>query len=477
MRKKITLQQIAEQAMRERGFLPNFSPEALQQLETIHAAPSDSTYKDLRHFLWVSIDNETSKDLDQLTFAEPGKIYIAVADVDGLVQKASPIDHHAAHNTTSVYTPTKVFSMLPPQLSTDLTSLNEHEERCAIVIAMNVDPSGRFTLSDVYRALVKNQAKLDYISVGAFLEHQISKIPLPKIAGLKEQLFLQDQIAQSILQYRRQKGALEFGEVKLHPIIVEEIPVGLEEEGRNRAHLLIENFMIAANVGATHYLKEKKLPTLRRVVRVPKRWERIVDLAKAEGAKLPPQPNPKALRQFLLEQQQKAPLQFPDLSLAIIKLLGRGEYILGLPGKTSPGHFDLSEQEYTHATAPNRRFPDLIMQRLLKSAISQEQSLYSPQELSTLAAHCTQKEDDANKVERRMVKCAAAFVLEKEVGRTFKAMVIGANPKGTWVRLQAPPVEGKLTKGFQGVDVGDFIQVKLTRVDLFNGHIDFARQN
>ncbi len=476
MQKKVSLIEIANQAMHEKGFIPDFSDEINQELESIQEpARVHDEIRDMRKLLWVSIDNEDSRDLDQLTYAEKNKIYVAVADVDALVKKSSSIDKRAAHNTTSVYTPCKIFPMLPLKLSTNLTSLNEKTDRCAIVIEVNIAEDGRFELSDVYHALVYNHAKLNYPGVGAFLEHRIGKNPMPPIAGLKEQLILQDHLAQKILEYRNKQGALEFGVVKLQALIIDGIPVSLEQIDRNRAHRLIENYMIAANVAATRYLKNRNLPTIRRVVRTPKRWNRIVILAKEAGESLPPSPDPKALRQFLLKQQKVAPLAFSDLSLAIIKLLGRGEYVLGIPGKPSPGHFDLAEHEYCHSTAPNRRFPDLIMQRLLKSSLFQTESLYSNEELAALANHCTQKEDDADKVERQLTKCAAAFVMQKDVGKTFDAMITGAAAKGTWVRLMTVPVEGKLVKGFEKVDVGDFVKVKLIRVDILKGHIDFER--
>ncbi len=476
MRHKVTLSEIAHLAMLEKGFLPDFSEAVMAEAEAINApAKPHQPYRDMRNLLWISIDNEDSRDLDQLTFAEEGRIFVAIADVDALIKKGTQIDHHAAHNTTSVYTPSKVFPMLPLKFSTNLTSLNPNVDRCAIVIEVKVDHDGRFDLIDIYHALVHNQAKLNYPCVGAWLQHQICKSPLPPVHGLREQLALQDRISQKIQQFRQSQGALEFGEIKLQPILVNGVPVSLEEEERNRAHRLIENYMIAANVAATRFLKNRNLPTIRRVVKTPKRWDRIIVLAKNLGTELPPRPDPKALRQFLLDQQKNNPLHFPDLSLAMIKLLGRGEYVLGLPGKASPGHFDLAEHEYTHATAPNRRFPDLLMQRLLKSALFNLSAAYRNDELAQLALHCTQKEDDATKVERRLLKCAAAFVMEKDLGRTFPAMVTGAAPKGTWVRLQKPPIEGKLVKGFEKVDVGDFLKVKLIHVDVKNGHIDFAK--
>lgn len=472
----MNLAEIARQAMLEKGFIPDFSAEINHELQAINepARPHDAI-RDMRKFMWVSIDNEDSKDLDQLTYAEGDTIYIAVADVDGLVKKGAAIDGRAAHNTTSIYTPAIIFPMLPLKLSTKLTSLNEKTDRCAIVIEVKVEEDGRFNLKDVYHALVYNHAKLNYPCVGAWLEHRICKTPIPAIAGLKEQLILQDRIAQKIQEFRNRQGALEFAVVKLQAVIVDGIPVSLEEQDKNRAHKLIENYMIAANVAATRYLKNRNLPTIRRVVKIPKRWDRIVVLAKEEGEELPPSPDVKTLRQFLLNQQKSAPLRFPDLSLAIIKLLGRGEYVLGLPGQPSPGHFDLAENEYCHATAPNRRFPDLIMQRLIKSSLFNTALPYSKKELGTLATYCTVKEDDADKVERRLIKCAAAAVLQKEVGKSFDAMVTGAAPKGTWVRLITPPVEGKLVKGFEKVDVGDFLKVRLLRVDIIKGHIDFER--
>ena len=423
----------------------------------------------------MSIDNEDSLDLDQLTYVEEGKISVAIADVDGMVKIGSQIDKRAAHNTTSVYTPTKVFPMLPPKLSNDLTSLNANEDRCAIVVEMEVKEDGNFELKELFYALVKNWAKLNYTCVGAWVEHTVCKSAMPAIKGLKEQLILQEKMAQKIEHYRRTQGALEFGVIQLQAVIVQGVPVSIEERQVNRAHKIIENFMIAANVAVMRFLKKQKLPTIRRVVKTPKRWDRIVFLAKELGEKLPSNPDPKALRQFLVQRQKEEPLQFPDLSLAIIKLLGRGEYVLGLPGKKSPGHFDLAEREYCHATAPNRRFPDLIMQRLIKSALLGKEIPYSHKELQELAEHCTQKEDDADKVERRLIKCAAAVVLQKEIGKTFDAMVTGASKKGTWVRLMTPPIEGKLVKGFEKMDVGDFLKVKLIKVDVYNGHIDFAR--
>lgn len=458
------LAKIARLAMIERGFIPEFPPPVISQLEGLNAPAPQGSRRDMRDLLWVSIDNDDSRDLDQLTFAENGKIYIAVADVDALVKSGSAINTYASHNTTSVYTPTLVFPMLPAKLSTNLTSLNENQDRCAIVVEVKVDIKGGFELLDIYPAYVRNHAKLAYNKVASWIEE---KVPFPQ--KLKSQLQLQDEHAQRIKQFRSTQGALHFSTIDLEPIILDGHPVGLEERIYNRAHELIENFMIAANVAVTRYLTLHQRPTLRRIVPVPKRWDRIVALAKEENAKLPSQPDAKALRSFLMDQQKKKPENFKDLSIAVIKLIGRGEYRASFPGEPTEGHFDLALVDYCHATAPNRRFPDLIMQRLLKN---QE---YRKEELQAIARWCSQKETDAVKVERKMRKCVAATLLQNQVGEEFKAMVTGAGPKGTWVRLIHPPIEGKLIHGFQGLDVGHYLTVKLLHVDVFNGHIDFAK--
>jgi len=431
-----------------------------------------SFFRDLRNRLWISIDNDDSHDLDQLTFAENNKIYVAISDVDAIVKKGSCIDRQAGSNTTSVYTPGRIFPMLPLGLSTDLTSLNENTDRCAIVVEMEIRNDGQFDLSDIYPAWVRNHGKLTYKGVGSCLEQ--GDCP-SDISAFREQFELQDAIAQRIQHFRDEKGALHFAEREAIPILENEAVVRLEEKRLNRAHKLIENYMIAANVGVTWYLSQQNKPCLRRVVRTPKRWDRIVALAKDLGTDLPSSPDPKALRSFLLQQEQADPSRFADLSLVVIKLLGRGEYILGLPGQQNLIHFDLAEMEYSHTTAPNRRYPDLVMQRILKACLYSDVSPYSNKELISIAAHCTLKEVDAMKVERRLLKCAAAMVMKKEIGHTFKAMVTGASPKGTWVRIFDHPIEGKLVQGYQGLDVGEYVHVKLVHTDIVNGYIDFVK--
>lgn len=479
------LAEIAKLAMTERGFLPDFSEEVLNELKKLNAPTSPiSPCRDLRDKLWISIDNDDSKDLDQLTYAETNRVYVAVADVDGEVKPDSAIDQHAAHNTTSVYCPGKVFPMLPPKLSTGLTSLNENEDRGAMVTEFEVASDGKFELSDIYPAWVRNKAKLAYNRVTSWLDDPSTFSPdFPNLetkippSAILQQLQFQDQLAAQIQKYRKAQGALSFRDVQLEPIVENGVAIDLKTKVSNRGHALIENMMIAANVSATRFLNQKNFPTIRRIVRTPKKWDRIVALAESLGTRLPNQPNAKALRDFLLKQEKESPSTFGDLSLSIIKLIGRGEYVVGLPDEhENLIHFNLAESEYSHTTAPNRRYPDLIMQRLLKCALSQIPPPYSLSELRQIAAHCTEKENDANKVERRMVKCAAAMIFVKEVGKIFSALVTGAAPKGTWVRLlNAPPIEGKLVKGFKGVDVGDHIKVKLIKVDVLNGHIDFAR--
>lgn len=461
--------------MIEKGFIPAFPKEVQAELAHLHAPASPRKtplVRDLRDLLWVSIDNDDSRDLDQLTYAESNTLYVAIADVDALVYKGSAIDRVAGHNTTSVYTPLRIFPMLPLKLSTDFTSLNEQEDRCAIVVEMNVGEDGKFDLHDLYPALVRNQAKLAYSSVAEWLEKEV---PLPHISqDIHAQLKIQDRLAEKIADFRARQGALVFATIELQVVVVGDL-VRLTPRIMNRAHRLIENCMIAANVGVTHYLEAAHGFSMRRVVRTPKRWNRIVQLALDVGERLPPRPSVRALREFLLGQEKLHPEKFHDLSLAIIKLIGRGEYLLKVPGKPGAGHFDLALADYAHTTAPNRRYPDLIMQRLLKSHLFGEATPYSRKELLAIAKQCTEKEGDATKVERRLIKCAAAKVLMNQIGQTFEAMVTGAAPKGTWVRLCDPPIEGRLTQGFEEVDVGDTITVQLVRADVRHGHLDFIR--
>src|SRR5512141_982273 len=477
------LQRIARRAMIDRGLLPDFSTEALAELGRIPdpPAPQARPARDQRNLPWASIDNDDSRDLDQLTVAETMpegavKILVAVADVDALVKKGSAIDAHARANTTSVYTAAEIFPMLPERLSTDLTSLGFQEDRPAIVVEMVFGEDGSLSGSELYGATVRNHAKLAYNSVAAWLE---GKGPAPgsieSVEGLAENLRIQDRVAQQLKAVRHEHGALDLETIEARPVFDGEEIRDLEAERKNRGKELIEDFMIAANGVTARYLSDRKFPSLRRVVRSPKRWDRIVEVASRYGGTLPPDPDPKALGQFLAGRKAADPLRFPDLSLTIIKLMGAGEYVPEFPEETAAGHFGLAVRDYTHSTAPNRRYPDLITQRLLKAAITGSPMPYGRDELTELGRHCTEKEDDANKVERLVGKSAAAMLLESRIGERFDAIVTGASEKGTWVRLLHPPVEGRLIHGFEGADVGDRVRVQLVHTDVDRGYIDFKR--
>jgi len=469
--------------MLQRGLLPDFSAEVLVEVNRIQgpAAIDGERVRDLRGLLWASIDNDDSRDLDQLTVAEamPGgkvKILVAVADVDALVHNGSAIDEHARHNTTSVYTAGMIFPMLPEKLSTDLTSLNFNEDRLAIVVEMVIGADGSLMGSDIYRASVRNHAKLVYNSVAAWLEGT-GTVPeaVAAVHGLDENLRLQDRAAQGMKNLRHVNGALSFETVEARPVFDGDQIRDLEVEKRNRAKDIIEDFMIGANGVTARYLTSRKFPSLRRVVRTPKRWERIVELADENGFRLPDAPDSNSLEEFLTKEKTVDPVGFPDLSLAVIKLMGAGEYIAELPGDAAPGHFGLAVRDYTHSTAPNRRYPDLITQRLLKAAIGESSLPYSNDELEALAKHCTEEEDAANKVERQVGKSAAAMLLEHRIGEQFDAIVTGAAQKGTWARLLTIPIEGRVVHGFEGLDVGNRIRVELISVDVERGYIDFRK--
>jgi exoribonuclease-2 len=469
--------------MVERGLFPDFSGRALAELDRINgpATPADASMRDLRNLPWCSIDNDDSRDLDQLTVSEalPAgavKIRVAVADVDALVRKGSAIDGHAQQNTTSVYTVAETFPMLPEKLSTDLTSLNYGSDRMAIVVEMVFAQDGAQKGSDIYRAMVRNQAKLAYNSVAAWLE---GAGPLPQeigaLAGLDENLRLQDRMAQALKRRRYDNGALDLETIEARPVFAGEELMGFKADPENRAKDLIAEFMIAANCVTARYLRSRNIPSIQRVVRKPKRWDRIVGLAAEQGYGLPHEPNSKALERFLVSAKARDPLHFPDLSLSVIKLLGAGEYVVRRPGENATGHFGLAVTDYNHSTAPNRRYPDLITQRLLKAALAGGPVPYNGDELEALAAHCTEQEHDANKVERLVLKSAAALLLESRIGDQFDAIVTGVTGHGTFVRIFNPPIEGKLERGYEGVDVGQKLRVQLIDTNVVQGFIDFKR--
>ena len=477
------LQRIAHQAMLERGLVPDFPPQAIAELDGIHgpATRTEESTRDLRNLLWCSIDNDDSRDLDQLTHAEAmpngaAKVLVAIADVDALVKKQSVLDDHARQNTTSVYTVAETFPMLPERLSTDLTSLNYESDRLAIVIEMAIAGDGSLQSSDLYGATVRNRAKLAYNSVAAWLE---GNGPMPQeigtVKGLDENLRLQDRVAQKLKALRHLHGALDLETIEARPVFDGDELKDLEADNMNRAKDIIEDFMIAANGVTARYLASKKVTSLRRIVRIPKRWDRIVELAAERGSMLPKEPDAKALEQFLVSAKAADPLRFPDLSLSVVKLMGPGEYVVQLPGGSVAGHFGLAVKDYAHSTAPNRRYPDLITQRLLKAAVAGRSRPYENDELEALAKHCTEAEDEAKKVERQVTKSAAAILLESRIGEQFDAIVTGASDKGTWVRLLHPPIEGRLESGFEGLDVGHRLRAQLVRTDVERGYIDFKR--
>ena len=479
------LKKIAQRVMVERGLIPEYPVQVLNQLKRIQepAKGIEESVHDLRNLIWCSIDNDDSLDLDQLTVAEvnqdgSAKLFIAIADVDAVVKKQSAIDDYARQNTTSVYTVARTFAMLPEKLSTDLTSLNYNSDRLAIVIEMLISSGGLLQSSDIYRAIVQNKAKLAYNSVADWLD---GKGPMPKIIssvkGLEENLRFQDSLARKLKLLRHMNGALDLETIEAHPVFIGDELKDLQPEISNRAKKIIEDFMIAANGVTARYLESRRFPSFRRVVQTPKRWDRIVELATEWGSTLPEFPDSKALEQFLVAAKAADPLRFPDLSLSVIKLLGQGEYIAQFEGESVSGHFGLAVKDYAHSTAPNRRFPDLITQRLLKAALMGKGSPYSNEELEELAQQCTKQEDEAKKVERQVLKSAAAILLKPRIGERFDGIVTGASEKGTWVRLMHLPVEGKLRGGFEGIEVGQKLTVRLVSTDIERGFIDFKKVN
>jgi VacB/RNase II family 3'-5' exoribonuclease len=479
----LDLQAVAKDVVRQHGFEPDFPPAVQQQLAQLRAHPptisAGGAVRDLRDQLWSSIDNDTSRDLDQIEVAErlsngDVKVLVGIADVDAFVPKQSAIDQHAARETTTVYTGIRNFPMLPEELSTGKTSLLEHQECLSVVIESVVDGDGHVTSSDVFRALVRNQAQLQYNSVGAWLQGTAAAPPkVAASADLEAQLRLQDEVAQKLRSRRYENGALDLQTNEVLPLVLNAQVVDVVKQQKNHATELIEDFMIAANGVVARMLH--KVSSLRRIVKQPERWDRIVQLAATHGEKLPAEPDSKALNDFLIKRKTADPDHFADLSLAVIKLIGPGEYVVERPGDAATGHFGLAVQDYTHSTAPNRRFADIVTQRLLKAMLAGQPNPYSDDELSLVAANCTEKGNAARKVEREMSKRLAAVAMQHRIGAIFDAIVTGATPKGTFVRVAQPHIEGLLAQGQQGVDVGDKLRVKLIRTDVQHGFIDFAR--
>ena len=466
----------ARQEMIDEGFQPDFSAEAQQQLAGIHPQNGHGL-RDLTGLLWSSIDNDDSRDLDQIEWAERAaggiRVLVGVADVDSAVPKGTPLDGHAAREATTVYAAVRTFPMLPEQLSTDMTSLNENQDRAAVVMEFVVAADGSVGAHSIYRAMVRNKAQLTYNAVGAWLEGTAA--PPPKVAAsaeLQAQLKLQDEAAGELRKNRDSLGALDFDRIEPEPVISNGKVTEIAARRSNRAAHLIEDFMIAANEVMAQTLRDAGVSSIRRIVKVPERWPRMVELARQHGDSLPPEPDSGALNALLLRRKKADPVHYPDVSLAVLKLMGPGEYVLLRPGDPAEGHFGLAAHDYTHSTAPNRRFADLLTQRLLKALPGKP---YSDQELDAAATNCTLKEDAARKVRRAMDKRLAAAALHDRVGQSFSAVVTGVTPKGVFVRVLGPPVEGRLMHGEQGLDVGDRLQVKLLSTDPQRGFIDFGR--
>jgi VacB/RNase II family 3'-5' exoribonuclease len=472
----------ARQTMLDEGFQPDFPPAVETQMVALRAQPAvhaNGAVRDLRTLLWSSIDNDTSRDLDQAEVAErvPNgiRVLVAIADVDADVPAGTAIDRHAASETTSVYTGVRTFPMLPEELSTGLTSLNENEDRAAVVIEYVVAPDGSCTSEGVYRALVRNHAQLTYNGVGPWLEGTAAApAKVAASADLQAQLKLQDEASRLLLDERHRMGALSLDRVEAEPVVTNGKVTGISARRRNRATDLIENFMVAANGVMARTLAQAGVSSIARVVRTPMRWSRIVELAAAHGGNLPATPDSGALNAFLMRRKAEDPDHYADVSLTVIKLMGPGEYVLARPGDKDVGHFALAAHDYTHSTAPNRRFADTVTQRLIKAVIAKAPPPYSDSQLDAAARNCTLKEDAARKVERVMNKRIAAVALKSRIGQTFAAIVTGVTPKGVFVRVNDPPAEGILIHG-QGVDVGDKLQVKLINTDPVRGYLDFAR--
>ncbi len=472
----------ARQEMIDEGFHPDFPSGVADQVRDLQArarTAAGAGLRDLRSVLWSSIDNDSSRDLDQAEAADRVsggiRVMVAIADVDSDVSIGSPIDQYAADETTSVYTGVRTFPMLPEQLSTDLTSLNEAADRLAVVIEFVVAPDGSIGSHDIYRALVRNQAQLTYEGVGPWLEG--TSAPPPKVAAsadLRAQLKLQDEAAQILLDQRHRMGALNIDRVEAEAVISDGQVQGINERRKNRASELIENFMVAANSVMARTLLDAGVASIRRVVKTPERWPRIVELAARYGEKLPAEPDSGALNAVLQRRRAADPDHYADVSLAVVKLMGPGEYVVSKPGAPQEGHFALAAHDYTHSTAPNRRFADTVTQRLIKALLSKNAAPYADQQLDAIARNCTLKEDAARKVERVMGKRIAAVALAHRIGQTFRAVVTGVTPKGVFVRVLNPPAEGILISG-QGVDVGDRLQVRLVSTDPRRGYIDFAK--
>jgi exoribonuclease-2 len=470
--------------MEKYGFDAVFPPQVEREVNALSdrvSAREGKGMRDMRHLLWSSIDNYDTEDLDQIEYCEAGAngeihVKVGIADVDAYVPKGSAADGHAKRNTTSVYTGIQTFPMLPDRLSKGLSSLPMGQDRLAVISEFAVLPNGVVRQGGIYRALVRNKGKLVYEQVAEWLE---GTGPMPKgiagVEGLEEQVWLQDKAAQRLENYRMGQGALELESLEARAVIKDDRVLGLAVVQENRAMHIIENFMIAANGVMSGFLEKRNIPSIHRVVREPKDWAGIRMLAKGKGYALPSTPSAKALSLFLAGRKEADPQSFPDLSLAIVKMIGAGEYVLH--DRERPiGHFCLAVTHYTHGTAPNRRYVDLIIQRLIKAALEGAPTPYGKSELSEDAGWCTDREMAAKRVERFMVKAEAATLLEGKIGEEFDAIVTGASEKGNYARLLEPPVEGRIVRiarHAKGIRVGQKVRVRLVNLDPREGYVDF----
>lgn len=478
------LNRLARQALIENNFAADFTHQAIDAAESLDEqkviSSASSSVRDLRSLLWSSIDDAASLDLDQVEYAEKLangdiRLLVGIADVDEFVPKDSVIDNFARKNTVSIYTASKVFPMLPESLSTDLTSLREGVDRLAVVIEMIVRENADVQTGDVFRALLRNQAKLSYEEIGAWLDGK-SEIPnsVSQIDGMETQIRLQYETAVRLHNFRKQKGALEFETIEAKSVIAGDEITDIEIERRNSVRDIIENFMIAANVQTAEFLEKRNVPSLRRVVKTPARWNRIVAIARTLGENLPQNPDSLALAEFLARRKTVDPTHYPDLSLSIIKLLGAGEYVVQEAGADAGGHFGLAVSDYTHSTAPNRRYADLIVQRLIKATVNRKTAPYTFEELAQIAAHCNERESAARKVERQIGKTVAGSIMATRVGEEFDAVVTGVNERGTFARVLNPPVDGRIVEGDANLQIGNQVRVRLIDTDVRQGFIDFA---
>ena len=478
---EIDLVERARRALLKAGFEPDFSPSIEEEVARTSLSPDSlASMVDLRHLLWSSIDNQESRDLDQIEFAERCergliRLLIGIADVASFVPKDGPTDTRARQNTVSIYTAPKTFHLLPEQLSTDKTSLSEGKDHFALVIEMLVAPDGEVEQPKIYFALVRNRARLSYDQVADFFNGS-GKIELAgDLPALREQLHLQSEAARRLISLRKRTGALTFSSYEATPIHKNGVVVDLKLVRHTHARDLIETFMVAANVSTATFLKSNGWPIIERVVRAPKRWDRIRQIASSYGTDLPLEPHPKPLSDFLAARRTADPEGFHELSLSIVKLMGAGEYVVEYPAGAQTSHFGLAVDDYSHSTAPNRRYADLVIQRLLMAVLRKQPFPYADGDLQAIAQRCTEREHAARKVERFMRKIAAAYIVRNRIGENFDAIVTGASWKGTWVRVKQPPIEGKVIRGEIGMDVGDRVRVRLLSVDPDRGFIDFAR--